>query len=304
MTTLGTGLVIFCSLLIILICIIHYFWKNSLQKQKLLKVILTFLSIFWIAYFTVIRWVPNIQEIINNGGINNLLENLNYNQYEYSFLISKVLLLDLCPFMSLAMSVAIIFSNKQMNLARIIAPIGLFCGFITIYFGCSQDELDGNNFAQYLFIGIGKNKLYFLMHFYLLVVSLIILLNYKRFNLINYLEMLIFLSLYLLTVYGFVKRFNLTNNVTGLVYGDWYPIYYGISNAVIPEYGSIANIFPNITYPGIMYLSYFFVWLILTIIVIVKYFLTFFSLNKINLINVNMFWYKKHFLCIKNKKTY
>ncbi|WP_353289746.1 DUF5378 family protein [Ureaplasma ceti] len=294
MSKFGINLTIVCAFILIFICVMHLIIKNSRKKQFYLKIGLTFFSIFWIAYFLIMRWVPNLETLLNYGGLKNLYMNVNGNEYQYSFIISKVFLMDLCPFMSIFLPITIIISNRQMNIAKIFAPIGFFCGFITVFFGCTQNSLGNNSLGQYIFAGIGINKLYFLMHFVLMVLSLIILLNYARFNLLDYFLMLLFLALYLSAVEILVQVFHVTNNATGLVKGDWFNFTVGINVIGTAEYGTVADFFPNVSYPGLMYLSYFLVWLALSITVIIKYFLTFFTPNKQRFISLNITWYKKY----------
>lgn len=291
MTKLGTGLVIFTSLFIVLICIIHWLWKPSSNKRKLVYWMLSIFCIWWMVYFITMRWAVDIDHLIDAGGINQI--QISQTQYTYSFMISKVLLLDLCPFMSLFFPFCIVISGKELKLARMLAPVTIFCGLITIYFGCSQDDLGEASLAQYLFVGIGNNKLYYLMHFVILVLGVIVLLNGRRFTWKAWLGIQGFLIAYLLYVLIFVKTLHLTNNVTGLAYGDWYP--FPSSNS-FAQYNTVAQVFNNMPFPNIMWLSYFLVWLFLMLLITAKHFLTFDYHNKVNFINTNVYWYKHVYL--------
>lgn len=291
MTKLGTGLVIFTSLFIGLICLVHLLWKPSSSKRKMIYYALTFFSIWWIVYFIVMRWAIDINLLITSGGISQV--QITESQYTYSFMVSKVLLLDLCPFMSFAFPLCIIISGPRLKIARTLAPVAIFCGLITIYFGCSQDDLGQASLAQYLFVGIGQNKLYYLMHFVILVLGVIVLLNGPRFTWQAWLSIQAFLIIYLLYVFTCMKTLYLTNNVTGLAQGDWYPFY---SSNGFAQYQAVAELFNNMPYPNIMWLSYFLVWLFLMFLIIAKHFLTYDYVNKVNFINTNVYWYKHVYL--------
>ena len=288
MTSLGLGLVLFTTFCLIGVSIIHLLIKGSRLKQRILYVCLSVFSVAWIIYFIVLRWSININELIELGGINQVLEGQTI--YRASFLISKTFLLDLCPFMGLIFPICIIISGPSLKIARTIAPIAFFGGMITIYFGCAFDELDGASLPEYIFKGVFPNHLYFLLHFVILMLGWIVYLNSPRFTWKSVLGIHIFLIGYLLYVFIFVKVYGLTNNVTGEAYGDWFATPDGYA-----QYGSVSS-FINLDYPAIMWVSYLLVWSFLMTMIVLKHFLTFNHLYKLNFINLNIYWYKKTIL--------
>ena len=297
MTSLGLGLVLFTIAMMVLICILHWFIKPSIKKQRILYASLVLFSIAWIIYFIVLRWSFNIQNLIDEGGIPGSKDQLNWfeiNSYRYSYMISKVLLLDLCPFMALVFPITIIISGPSLKIARTIAPAAMFGGFITVFFGCAFDSLDETSLAEYIFIGAGNNKLYFLMHFIILILGLIVYLNSPRFTWKSTLAFHLFMIGYLLYVFILMKTLNLTNNVTGEAYGDWFPIGGGQ-----PEYGAVVEFLP-LDYPSIMWVSYLLIWIVFILLIVGKHFATQNPTYKLNFINLNIVWYKKHVLKIES----
>lgn len=149
--------------------------------------------------------------------------------------------------------------------------LATFGGLITIFGGMYNQTLGPNeSLAHFIFLGTNLNKIYFMMHFYLLVMGLSTILTNKSYRWNDVLTSHVIAISYLIYVYILVKFLDLTNNVTGLAYGDWL----GLQN-YIGEYATVFTFFithfnKNLEWFQVMWISYFLVWLTVVIIMILK----------------------------------
>lgn len=291
MTTLGTGLISFSMCALALLFIVQPFLKIN----KYSYVVYLFVSIFWIIYYIAARWGQDIHTLVAAGGIQTLKHEYNsWNPYYYSFTVSKVLLLDMCPFMALILPFTIIFDYK-FKYAKNVAVFAFFGGFITILGGMYNQQLQPNEtLAHFIFIGTGLNRIYFLMHFYLMMMGASILLIDMRFNLRDLLYVHIIGIGYMLYVLTISRTLDIVNNVTGLAYGDWLGVDHHLA-----EYGVVYDVFynwnHNLTWYDVMWISYFLVWCAIMLIILFKNILTKKDQNRIK------FWsFKRIYLPPKN----
>lgn len=260
-----------------LILLVHYFFYDLTKKYYYLA----FISLFIIVYFLIFRYIPDLQYLIKK----HIYDLKNINTYQYSFYFSKALLLDMCPLLTFLIPFTLIL-DKSKNIAKCLAPVGLIGAVITLFGGVILDQddtiknLEWKDFYKYLFLGIANdessNRIYFLMHLFLLCISLLTLLNAKQYTKWSIIGTIIFFIGYLIYAIVLIKTLSITNNVSGLVKEDWYGIYYN-------QYGAVYNFLP-ISFPGIVIFWYFIVAIVNLIICYIKNLLTtdLFKLSRCN----------------------
>lgn len=170
-------------------------------------------------YFLASRWIWDLQAWINQDD-QNYLGGLDV-------IKSKVLLLDMCPFLAVFLSLVLMVDRRR-ALASVLAYFAIVGAGITI-FGQIMFERIGAGAApglaqmswwEYTFF----NKLFFLMHFYIFIMALIIILNSPSINWFK----LAWAHLYALGYFAYISVVALSLkidwNVTGIVANDWSPL--------------------------------------------------------------------------------
>ena len=199
---------------------------------------------------------------------------------------SKVLLLDMCPFNAVLLSLFLIFDRKR-YLASSISIISFIGGVITIY-GQVAFETIGDLYSTYYDMTWWEytfgNDLYFILHFYLTIMSMIVLMNSKAFNLKKIVVSHIYVILFFVYISIISFTLNIEWNVTGIRPNDW-----GING----EYEVIGKIL-NLPWPWIPIISFVFIWLINLII---------FQIRNIMVLDKN-YLYKKLWVSYKLKDEY
>lgn len=222
-------------------------WKNKFKLTiKILEIIL---GIFGLIYFIIFRYT---QDVIN-------LINYEHSTYNLSIFYSKVLLLDMCPFMYVFLNLCFILDYKN-KLIKIVSLWSIIGSSITII-GSIWNANDNGDPWKYIFIGSSEGALYYFIHGYMLVFGTFFFVYNNRLNFTNVLGAHLLASIYLLYVLIIVKTLNITQNATGLVEYDWINVN--------GEYHQVYEIF-KIGYPNIMYLSYFLVWLEMVVLIILR----------------------------------
>lgn len=127
------------------------------------------ISLFALIWLFVFRFLPDIQKYES-------LLNTSFDPttYDNSKIISRAFLLDFCPFLVVLLLISLI-ADPSRKVARSIAPIGVLAGGLVMIVqpGYAPVELT----AQYIFLGVGGNACYFIMHFILFIFSLGVMLN-------------------------------------------------------------------------------------------------------------------------------
>lgn len=219
-TSIGLCLVIFTLALVALLGIIHKLYvldKNKIY-YKLVNSYIFWLSIglFGLVYFIGVRWVFDLDKLINFNA------NLYLNPIQQlSFLKSRVLLLDFCPFVYVATCLFLIFDKKR-NHYKLVAQFGLIGGLLNLFFVFLSVNLEGMNLFEYIFVGSDKERLWFFSHFYLVLVSFMMLLNIKTYSKWDFIGSMIFIYSFLFIALGISQIWNITNNVSGLVNNDYF----------------------------------------------------------------------------------
>lgn len=192
----------------------------------------------------------------------------NFLEFKDGIYASKGLLLDMCPFNVLLLSILMICDPKR-KILPIVAPFALFGGIITLFGGImlNSDEITTQACwnLHWIFIGNEPNSMYFIIHFILFFFPSWILVldkNIKPKYQIGF--GLVFWFTYMIYVIICVHIFHVDSNATGLVPGDWDP-YYG-------EYGGFS-IISKLVYPYSMVVGFFFIVIIILIIIFLFYFI-------------------------------
>ncbi len=268
----------------ILIFIIHPYIYKITKKYWFTCII----SIVFLVYFIIFRYVPDLMIAIKEGSI----PHIGGEGYRYSFYASKTLLLDLCPLMMFLIPVALIVDPTK-NFAKILAPLGLMGAVVTLFGGVPFDDavtnLAWSDFWKYIFLGVDHdgslNRLYFMMHYMLLIISLIALLNSSQYTKWSMFGAHVFFVAFLIYALTLSSTFNITNNVTGLVQNDWYGGGYGTYN----EYGTLYKMLP-MSFPGIVIFWYFIGAIAFYTICIIK---NYFTNDCFKLTSLNKKFYEK-----------
>ena len=207
------------------------------------------LGIVFFIYFWVIRYQEDVMNLINGTSFVNGEFNSGLDGNISNVKISKVFLLDLCPFVAVAFSFLLTFDRNR-NVLKIISPLAFFGGCITIFGQVMWDDVGASNNFYPISNGwdfIFGNEAYFLMHFYSTIIALIIFVNSKGFGWKGLLGSLIFPLAYFAYVMIFVTQFGVTKNATGLVAGDWMPG---------GQYYVVSTMFNGMAFPYITVLCY------------------------------------------------
>lgn len=242
------------------------FFNKGFNKAFNNYYILAIAGIIFFLYFWIIRYQEDITNLINETSFVNGKFNSSLDSNPGNIKVSKAFLLDLCPFIAMFMSILLTFDRNRIIL-KTIAPYAFFGGAVTIFGQIMQEGVgDSNNFYQvtsswdYIF----GNEGYFLMHYFSIIFSLIILMNSKGFGMKGIIGTVIFPLIYFAYVMIIVTQFNVTQNATGLVEGDW---IYG-------QYSKVWIIFGRLPFPYITILCYslvaiyIFIWIFLRNILI------------------------------------
>lgn len=215
MTSLGLGLVIFTFISIILVFVLNRYIKKFLIKNYY---IWFSMGIFSLAYFFAFRYSYDVSEFIQLD-----MTNLkSFDLYTYSFRWSKILLLDLCPFAFAVLNLSLVF-DKTRNFAKIVAPYSILGGLVTMVSSIPKETLDSNvSLFEYIFVGQDVNKMFFIMHYWAIILGILVLLNSRTYTRWSILSCALFFLYFLAYVLICISALGITNNATGLAEGDWY----------------------------------------------------------------------------------
>lgn len=207
MTSAGL-ILLFMTLIPALAIIISKRWLVKLDKKYFF--ILLIFAIFCFLYFFIARYI---------------LDAIQFNEFKDSpnpyvrdVFFSKLLLLDLCPFMSFALPIITIFDKKR-RFARLLAPVTIIGSIVTIFGQCIWES--PSDLFQYIFVGTEFNRLYFMMHLLSLLLGLWILMVSKTFTWKSCLCCFGAIVIWFVYTISAMNIFNVNWNVTGLSANDW-----------------------------------------------------------------------------------
>lgn len=180
-----------------------------------------------------------------------------------SLALSRLLLLDLCPFYAIFGSLSLLFKNK--SLSKIMAPYGLFGALVTIFGQIIHDanEIPFNDYWQYIFVGNNINQLYFMMHYLSFILSLIVICWFRNWNLrlVGYMHVFAFFYFgYILFILAIVPEIK--SNTTGILESDW------INGG---EYFGVQQFLGITTYPLVMIIGYLLAYVSIWLIFLLRF---------------------------------
>lgn len=191
--------------------------------------------------------------------------------YDDSITVSKALLLDMCPFVAIALPISLIV-DKTRRVANAISPFAILGAGITIPF-IEYSDPEAKISFEYFFMG-GYLRLYFFMHLYLLTYGVMVLSNSKNRKWINILDCHIFAAIFFGYVCFVSFATKTTWNVTGINANDW--------ESPLGEYQMVSEIF-NLSFPWVMIVSFLLAYIFV-----------------VSIVAINIYWKRKH---QKNYKT-
>ncbi|ALA38609.1 hypothetical protein F529_01515 [Mycoplasmoides pneumoniae MAC] len=138
-----------------------------------------------------------------------------------SLRLSRIFLLDLCPFFALIGPIFIFLRQKKV--AGVLAIFGFYGAAITLFGELIFTPLKQEEIVKFLFVGLENNQVYFMMHFLSFLLSLAVFLWDDGFSLISFFYIHVFALAYLSYVALMVNIFKgqITGNTTGILAEDW-----------------------------------------------------------------------------------
>lgn len=217
MNYIGISILFISLISFSLVFILHKYTKKVYTSYYFYLIV----SILYLIYFVVLRYSRNIEDLIN-------FDAHKFNVYEIdymsSFTKSKVLSLDLCPMISILLPLSLIF-DKTRTTSKVFALYGLLGGIVTIFSSVIFVKEISINYFEFIFVGEDPNYLFFFSHYFIALLSLIVLCNSKKFTKWSWLGSLLFISLFISYIAIMSSCLNIKCNTTGLTQGDWYSPY-------------------------------------------------------------------------------
>ncbi|WP_044888857.1 DUF5378 family protein [Mycoplasmopsis glycophila] len=179
-------------------------------------------GLVFLTYIVLFRFVGNWSEIANITA-HKMPGWWHETFHDYrSYVLSRSLFLDLCPFFTFALLLTMIFDRSKYS-SFIVSPFCLFASAIVIPFVPATEK----NFVfslKYLLIATKEFRLYFFMHWFMFNFGCLAFVNYSLEN-VSYkrifrdiqITLLVFASYIIIISY----IFNIDKNTTGLSRKDW-----------------------------------------------------------------------------------
>lgn len=179
-------------------------------------------GVLFLSYFLIFRYIPDFKYFLDNK---NMLEP---GTLFYSFKISKIFLMDMCPLMAVILPLSMIL-DKSRSITKVISPVALLGGLITIFGGImfsdinSEIVIKGVSAWRYIFIGADSgNRIYFMMHYMLIIFSITNILNCKKYTRYSLYGTTLFYLVWMAYMQITINSLNVIANATGLVPYDWF----------------------------------------------------------------------------------
>lgn len=144
---------------------------------------------------------------------------LDLTDYYDAFIFSKALLLDICPFCGLMLPITLMLDPTRYS-CRALAPLALIGGLFTILCDIPTSS-DPEWTFKYIFLGIGDNHCYFMMHALNLILAVGVLLNTPKYGWKGYLIAVGMAGLFYSYVGIMIGATGIRYFVSGLSIWDW-----------------------------------------------------------------------------------
>lgn len=224
------------------------------------KISKTLIGLFLLIWFILVRYIDNVENfiLINNNPLSSQLERSTY--------YSKVLLLDLCPFMYVALSFCLIF-DWNFKITSYISLWSMIGSYITIIGSVWGSKLEPNQtWYNYVFVQSIEGKLYYFIHIVMMTFGTMMFIYCNKYNFKDIINVYYVIISYMIYIVIISKTLNITNNVTGTVEYDW---VYGEYYVVHQFFGFSDN-----NWLSTMFLSYFLVWVLMNILILLRFFIS------------------------------
>ncbi|MCV3728744.1 DUF5378 domain-containing protein [Ureaplasma miroungigenitalium] len=212
-----------------------YLWWSNQHFMKSKWLLNCVLCCAFLLYFILIRYSYDAEQLVFLKTHSPIYIQQHY--YEYSFRMSKVLLLDWCPCVMMILILLGIFDYKQ-HLLQYFGFVSFSLGLFTIIGSAFQEPILYSDALEYTFIGLGNDRLYFMMHFFMVIFGLINYLRIQSINKIGIIMAHLFLIGYIAYANILAYSLHIDYNVGGFKIGDWYVHDWSLNNA---QFGVLAS---------------------------------------------------------------
>ncbi len=208
-----------------------YMFEKETHDKNTWRIVSIVMCIICIAIYIGFRWSLSIYNISHYD-----LFNAGVSEFR-SANLSIFLMLDLCSLLGVLLPITIIFDWKHQYILKPVALLALLGGTATVFF--TTPDLYGHRWdVQLYFIGsrtIGVSDsdepLMFLMHYWMIVMSLIVIALGPKITLKEYLKTITFILCYAGYITLCSQLLDIKTHVTATVIGDFIkldPQYYSI----------------------------------------------------------------------------
>lgn len=250
---------IFCSSFTLVMITLIFCFNHKTKKIFSNYYFYLVVSSIFLIYFIVFRWIGDLKSLLTNDD-ENLIGGI-------EVIKSKVLLLDMCPFNAVVISLLLIFDKKR-NLASMVSYLGIIGGAITIFGQTSYEGIGLSNPSWIITISnnmrwweyIFFNDIYFILHLYLTLISIIVLLNSKSFNLNKIILTHVYCVIFFVYISIMSFSLNINWNVTGIKPNDW---------SLYGQYSVIGQII-DLPWPWQPIIVFTIVWLIVLLLIQIR----------------------------------
>ncbi|MCV3754121.1 DUF5378 domain-containing protein [Ureaplasma zalophigenitalium] len=212
-----------------------YLWwsnKHFIKSKWLLNCVI---CLVFLLYFILIRYSYDVNELITFQSRDPYY--IQTHHYQYSFRYSKVLLLDWCPCVMIILILLGIFDFKQ-HLIQYFGFVSFSLGLFTIIGMAFQKPITYEDAFEYTFVGLGNDRLYFMMHFFMVIFGLINFLRIRSIHKLGIIMAHLFLIGYIVYANILAYSLHIDYNVGGFKIGDWYAENVYVSDA---QFGVLAS---------------------------------------------------------------
>ncbi len=161
--------------------------------------------------------------------------------------------------------------DKTRNIPKVLSLFGILGGSVTIFGSMSTIQTIDIPLWKFIFIGEAPNYLMFSSHYLILLISLIVILNSKKFTKWSFLGENAFILSYIVYILIVSSVYKIECNTTGIRVGDWINPYQFFD--WYAEYGFLNKLL-ELAYPFNVVFWYFISYIIVVIMMSLKNILT------------------------------
>ncbi|WP_406613821.1 DUF5378 family protein [Mycoplasma corogypsi] len=204
--------------------------------------------------------LTNMQRSLASDFINN--RDLVY----YNYTLSRVLLIELCPFFTVALCLTMIFGKKKFA-SFIVSPFCIFASLLVIPFVATTDQTNAlesfksfRGAIKFIFFGSDLFRLYYFIHWFILVFGSLAFVNYDpKLNHKTKSEIIVKIHItafiFIMYVTTMKYSFNIIEGTTGLSYYDWITGSFRAVGTLVNKFTSYVHPIDAIIFYAIAYFS-------------------------------------------------